>query len=310
MMKTILKITMIFIFSALFTQVKGQQDPMISQYMFNGLFLNPAYAGSHKYFESTLLYRKQWVNFVGAPQSILAAVDGPLQNNKMGVGLILMNDKIGVTNQTDILANYSYNVKVGEGKLAFGIKAGISQFRASVSDLVYWDEADPVYVSNIQSKVIPRFGTGAYYYQDKWYAGVSVPTLLAYDNSYKFSANINDASNLRRHLLVTGGYVFTLNDNWKIKPSALIKYTHAAPIEVDINTNVLYKDMIWLGVSFRTGDSFVTMLEYQANDRFRIGYAHDFTITKIRNYSTGTHEIMVGYDFGKDFTKVKTPRYF
>lgn len=301
---------MIFIFSVHFTQVKGQQDPMISQYMFNGLFLNPAYAGSHKYFESTLLYRKQWVNFVGAPQSILAAVDGPLQNNKMGVGLILMNDKIGVTNQTDILANYSYNVKVGEGKLAFGIKAGVSQFKASVTDLVYWDASDPVYVSNIQSKVIPRFGTGAYYYQDKWYAGVSVPTLLAYEKGYKFSANINDASNLRRHLLITGGYVFTLNDNWKIKPSALIKYTHAAPIEVDINTNVLYKDMIWLGVSFRTGDSFVTMLEYQANDRFRIGYAHDFTITRIRNYSTGTHEIMVGYDFGKDFTKVKTPRYF
>lgn len=309
-MKTILKITMIFIFSVQLSQVKGQQDPMISQYMFNGLFLNPAYAGSHKYFESTLLYRKQWVNFVGAPQSILAAVDGPLQNNKMGVGLILMNDKIGVTNQTDILANYSYNVKVGEGKLAFGIKAGISQFKASVTDLVYWDAADPVYVSNIQSKVIPRFGTGAYYYQNKWYAGVSVPTLLAYDNSYKFSANINDASNLRRHLLITGGYVFTLSDNWKLKPSALIKYTHAAPVEIDINANVMYKEMIWLGVSFRSGDSFVGLLEYQANDRFRIGYAHDFTITRIRNYSTGTHEIMVGYDFGKDFAKVKTPRYF
>lgn len=309
-MKTIIKITLIFIFSVQFIQVKGQQDPMLSQYMFNGLFLNPAYAGSHKFFQSTLIYRKQWVNFNGSPQTIVAAVDGPLQNNKMGVGLIIMNDQIGVTNQTDFLANYSYNIKLGEGKLAFGIKAGASQYKANLTDLTYWDKEDPVYAGNIQSKIIPRFGAGAYYYQEKWYAGVSVPTLLAYEKEYKFSMNINNASNLRRHLLITGGYVFTLNDNWKIKPSTLIKYTYAAPFQIDLNCNVLWKDMIWLGGSYRSGDSFVAMVEYQANDRFRIGYAHDFTTTQIRNYSSGTHEIMAGFDFGKDFAKVRTPRFF
>ena len=307
-MKTIVKIALICFFSV---QAMGQQDAMLSQYMFNGLFLNPAYAGSHDYFQSTLLYRKQWVNFNGSPQSIIAAVDGPIYKKKMGLGLIISNDKIGVTNQTDILANYSYSLKLGEGKLAFGIKAGVSQYQATLSDLVYWDDKDPIYMGGNLTKYVPRFGTGLYYHQEKWYAGISIPTLLAYDNAYKnFNVNINNSSNLRRHLLITGGYVFTLNDSWKIKPSALIKYTAAAPLEIDINANVLYKDMIWAGISFRSGDAIIGLLEYQANDRFRIGYAHDFTITKIRNYSTGTHEVMIGYDFGKDFAKVKTPRFF
>jgi len=306
-MKTIIKIALIFLLSI---QVKGQQEAIVSQYMFNGLFLNPAYAGSHKYFESTLLFRKQWLNLNGSPESIIAAVDGPINNNKMGVGLVISNDNIGVTNQTDLLANYSYNIKLGEGKLAFGIKAGVSQYKARLSELVYWDDSDPIYSGDIQSEIIPRFGAGVYYHQNKWYAGVSIPTLLAYEKDYQFSVNINNASNLRRHLYITGGYVINLSDNWKLKPSTLIKYTGAAPLQVDINANVLYKEMIWFGVSFRSGDSFTGLLEYQTNDRFRIGYAHDFTITQLRNHASGTHEIMIGFDFGKDFTKVKTPRFF
>ncbi|MCB9188607.1 MAG: type IX secretion system membrane protein PorP/SprF [Flavobacteriales bacterium] len=309
-MKTLIKIAFIFILSVQYVQVKAQQDPMLSQYMFNGLFLNPAYAGSHRFFQSTLIYRRQWVNIQGAPQTFIAAVDGPVHREKMGLGLIIANDQIGVTNQTDFLANYSYNLKLGNGKLAFGIKAGVSQYRVKITDLTYWDEEDPIYAGNINGEIIPKFGAGVYYHQEKWFAGISIPTLLAYEKEYNFSININDASNLRRHLLITGGYVFTLNDNWKIKPSTLVKYTHAAPLQVDLNCNVLWKDMIWLGVSYRTGDSFVGMLEYQANDRFRIGYAHDFTTTQLRNYSSGTHEIMVGFDFGKDFAKVRTPRFF
>lgn len=309
-MKTTIKLALILIFSVHFVQVKGQQDAMLSQYMFNGLFVNPAYAGSHKFFESTLLYRNQWVNLNGAPQTIVAAVDGPIHRNNMGLGLIIANDQIGVNKQTDFIANYSYSIKLGDGKLAFGIKAGVSQYRVSISDLTYWDQEDPVYTGDIQSKLIPKFGAGVYYHQDKWFAGLSVPTLLAYEKEYQFSLNIDEASNLRKHFLVTGGYVFTLNDNWKLKPSTLIKYTHAAPLQIDINANVLFKDMIWLGASFRSGDSFVGMVEYQANDRFRVGYAHDFTTSRLKNFSSGTHEIMVGYDFGKEFAKVRTPRFF
>lgn len=306
-MKTLINIALIFVLSF---QASGQQEPGISQYMFNGLFLNPAYAGSHKYFSSSLLFRRQWVNFDGAPQSIVAAVDGPLKDNKMGVGLIIANDQIGVTKQTDIVANYAYHLKLGEGKLAFGLKAGLCQFNVAVSELEYWDEEDPIYSGDIQSKLIPKFGTGAYYYQERWYAGISIPTLLAFQRDYQFSLDINEASSLRKHFYLTAGYVLDLSENWKLKPSTLVKYTSAAPVQIDLNANFLYKNILWLGASFRSGDSFVGILEYQTNERFRIGYAHDFTITQIRNYSSGTHEIMVGFDFGKDFAKVKTPRFF
>lgn len=306
-MKTIIKIGLIFLFSQ---QVFGQQEAMVSQYMFNGLYLNPAYAGSHKYFSSTLLGRKQWAGLEGSPESIIASIDGPINNEKMGIGLVLVRDQIGVTNLTDIIANYSYNIKLGQGKLAFGIKVGISQYEAYLTDLKYWDEEDPIYSEDILGEVIPRFGGGAYYYQTKWYVGLSVPTLMAYEKEYGFSSNINNASNLRKHFYLTGGYVFTISKNWKIKPSSLIKYTTAAPLQIDLNANLLYNDMIWFGVSYRSGDSFIGIIEYQANPRFRIGYAHDFSISEIRNHSSETHEIMIGYDFGKDFIKVKSPRFF
>ena len=309
-MKDLLKL---FVICFLSLQAIGQQEPMVSQYMFNGLFLNPAYAGSHKYFSSTLIYRSQWVGFEGGPKTMILALDGPLNNKKMGVGLVLCSDRIGIIEQTDVIGNYSYNVRLGNGKLAFGIKAGIAQLNARFTDaeFEYWDSQDPIYIGNIQRALVPSFGAGAYYYVDnRWYIGASVPTLLAYQKSREFSMNINEASSLKRHLYLTGGYIFSLSDNWSLKTSSLAKFITAAPIQLDINLNLLFKEMFWMGVSYRTGDALVTILEYQANKRFRIGYAYDFTLTEMRNYSLGTHEVMLGFDFGKEFIKVKTPRLF
>lgn len=290
---------------------KAQQDIQISQYMFNGLFLNPAYAGSHKYVSSSLLHRTQWVNFSGAPKTMLFAVDGllPGKSENMGAGLILSNDRIGATEQTDIYANYAYQLKFKTGKLAFGLKAGVSNYILKSDKLIYWDSNDEVF-SGKKTAWLPKFGFGAYYFSEKWYAGLSIPTLLAYDSKSNFSFDVNQATFLQRHYYLYGGYVFKLNDMFKLKPSSMIKYLPAAPVEVDINMNLLYKDMIWLGASYRTGDAVVLMIEYQTNTRFRVGYAYDITTTKIRKYSSGTHEIMIGYDFGKDLVKVKTPRYF
>ncbi|MCB9223281.1 MAG: type IX secretion system membrane protein PorP/SprF [Crocinitomicaceae bacterium] len=290
----------------------AQQEAMVSQYMFNGLFLNPAYAGSQECLTTTMLFRKQWVGFDGSPYTFIAAADMPLVENKMGVGLVLANDNIGVSNQTDIVGNYSYNIKLGEdSKLAFGLKAGMSIYSAKVSDLTTWDESDPMFESDIRNQVIPKFGFGVYYHQkEKWYAGISIPTLLAYEKGMGFSLNMNKTSFMRRHLLITGGYVFQAGESVKLKPSILMKYTAAAPFEADINFSALFKDMIWVGLSFRTGDALVTLLEYQASSSFRIGYAYDITVSKMRNFSAGSHEIMVGYDFGKADVKEKSPRYF
>lgn len=289
----------------------GQQDPMLSQYMFNGLFLNPAYAGSHPYFSSTLTFRKQWVNFDGAPQTAIAAVDGPIASEKMGIGLVIMNDQIGVTRQNDIYASYSYNIKVGKtSKLAFGLRAGVSQYKADLKSLQVWDTDDQVFSSNIASQLIPKFGFGMYLYDKKWYAGFSIPTLLAYQKDMTFNLDVNRATFLNRHYYLTGGMVFEANEKIKLKPSVLFKYLPNAPFEADLNFSALFQDALWLGVSYRTGDALLGIIEYQTNNRFRVGYAYDLTLSRLRNYNSGSHEIMIGYDFGKDFIKVKTPRYF
>lgn len=288
----------------------AQQDPLVSQYMFNGLYLNPAYAGSHDYWSSTLSYRNQWVRFDGAPETMIAAVDGPISKKNMGLGLILMHDKIGVSRQSSVIANYSYQLKINENdKLALGINAGFSQYGADLTKLTVWDQ-DQVFQKDLTGRIIPRAGLGVYYYSKRYYAGLSVPTLIAFQKDYPSSIDLSKSSFLRRHYLLTGGYVFDLKNDFKLKPSILLKYVENAPLQADLNMSIVYKDMIWFGTSFRTGDATVFLVEYQPNKHFRIAYAYDLSFSKMRNYSNGSHEIMLGIDFGKDLVKVKTPRYF
>lgn len=289
----------------------AQQDALVSQYMFNGLYLNPAYAGSHDYWSSTLSFRSQWVGFEGAPKTVIGAVDGPIKGKNMGLGAVLMHDEIGVTKQNSAMFSYAYQLKTSaNSKLALGVNAGFSQFSARLTDLTIWDTEDEVFQNDLSSKILPRFGVGAYFYSKKYYAGLSIPTLFAYQKGMDFNFDLSKAAFLRRHYLFTAGYVFDTSKDIKIKPSVLVKYTKNAPAELDVNLSTVYKDMIWAGISFRTGDAVALILEYQANQRFRIGYSYDITYTKLRNYSAGSHEIMLGIDFGKDLVKVKTPRYF
>ncbi len=305
------KIIIVIVILASVFKANSQQDVMVSQYMFNGLFLNPAYAGSHKYFSSTVTYRKQWVNFAGAPTTYLMAVDGPIQKKNMGVGLILSNDKIGVTNQTDIYLNYSYFIKMGSGRLGFGLKGGVSQYSAKLSDLIVVDANDPRYSAAIvKSALIPKFGFGTYYYTKKWFAGFSVPELFAGNQQKDFNITVNNSTQIRSHYYLTGGYVYKVNSMWNLKPTFLIKKERAAPLQVDINLTVFYMDMIALGVTYRTKDAVTVMLVAQINKQFRVGYAYDITTSDIRRYSSGSHEIMLGYSFGKDVLKTITPRYF
>lgn len=290
----------------------AQQDAMLSQYMFNGLFINPAYAGSRPYFSTTVLYRNQWVNFKGAPETSIFSIDGPIKNEKMGIGLIVANDQIGVTNQTDVYANYSYFLPLGDaGKLSFGIKAGASQYQANLSSLNVWDSGDIVFEGNIKSFWMPKFGFGAYFHKDgKYYAGITIPQLVAYSPNQKFNFDVEKSTSLRRHFYLNGGYIFHLYEQIKLKPSFLVKYVPAAPLQADVNCSVMFIDMIWIGASYRTGDALIGIVEYQANQRFRIGYSFDMTVSKLSKYTAGSHEIMIGYDFGKDLAKVKTPRFF
>jgi type IX secretion system PorP/SprF family membrane protein len=286
----------------------AQQELQISQYMFNGLFLNPAYAGTHPYWGGTLLHRNQWVNFPGAPKTNLLAFDGPIKDKNMGLGFMITNDNIGLTQINDISAAYSYRIKTGSkgGQLSFGLRAAIRNQVFNATDLVNIPDAgDPLYNGN-QSVWTPRFDFGVYYYTDRGYLGLSIPSVLAIDSRKKD----NTDAGLRRHFYLNGGYVWKLSNSVDFKPSVLVKYEPTAPISADLNAHFLFNERLWVGVSYRYNAAVVGMVEFQITPNLRAGYAYDYTTSAIRTFQSGSHEIMVGYDFTKKLVKIKNPRYF
>lgn len=288
----------------------GQQELMISQYMFNGLVLNPAYAGTHPYWSSTILHRSQWVKFDKAPRTQTACIDGNILNGKLGLGFNLSNDRLGLTNSFDFGANVAKKVMIGPGFLSAGLRIGASRYSANLTDAVIWDENDPVYANNLKGKIVPRLGAGLYYYTANWFAGLSIPSILAVDESVSnYSTGIN--SFYRQHLYLNGGLVIQAAPSVAIKPSVLVKYQGNAPLQVDLNCNVLFLQKFWAGAGYRTGDALIAMLEWNINKQLRVGYAFDYTLSAIQTYANNSHEIMLGYDFGKGTDlKVRSPRYF
>ncbi len=290
-----------------------QQDILVSQYMFNHLLLNPAYSGSKDYMMASLLYRKQWVNFKGAPTTQVASIHGPVGLTNFGWGALISHDKIGVTDRTDAYINAAYHLPVGKKlKLSMGLRAGGGYYSYKNSDLIYWDSNDPAFAGDKTSKFLPNVGAGLYLYSEKFYAGLSVPTIISYDPAYSLSVSPSGAvvPNQVRHYYLTSGVALELNPNVVLRPSVLVKYVPNAPVEADFNVNVLLSQILWIGGSYRTNDSFVALVEFQLSKQFRLGYSYDFTTTDVKHYSSGSHEIMLGYDFGYDIMKIKTPRYF
>lgn len=301
----------LFIFLHVFaTEIFAQQYPVISQYMFNALVINPAYAGSKPYASTTLDVRKQWAGFEGSPTTQSATLHGLLDNKKVGLGVMITNDHVGITNQTDLFGSYAYHIGGRKGKLSFGLQAGFSYFKSNLSELKVWQNNDPVYELNTLSNVQPNFGFGMYYYAERYYAGMSVPYLFSYDPQQNLSLDLGSAHHLARHYFLSGGYVFIITNEIKIKPSFLLKYIYNAPLQADINANVLLNNLIWIGASYRTGDAVVLIGEYQLTKKLRLGYSFDLTLSELQRYSAGSHEFMIGYDFGYQLQKMRTPRYF
>lgn len=288
----------------------AQQDIMISQYMFNSLVLNPAYAGTHSYWQGTVLHRSQWLKFEKAPTSQTLCLDGPVMGGKLGVGLNLSNDQIGLVNEFNVAGNAAGRVSLGEGFLSAGIRIGLSRYSANLTEAIIWDEEDPIYAANLKGQTSLRIGAGLYYYTRNWFVGFSVPSMAAADENISFnSEGLN--SYYRNHYYLNAGFVFEPSPDFAIKPSTLIKFQGNAPVELDLNCNVLFLNKFWLGAGWRTGDALIAMAEWNINSQLRIGYAFDYTLTQIADYSNNSHEVMLGYDFGKSVDiKTRSPRYF
>jgi type IX secretion system PorP/SprF family membrane protein len=288
----------------------AQQELMISQYMFNSLVLNPAYAGTHPYWQGTVLHRSQWLKFDKAPTTQTLCLDGPIAGGKLGLGLNLSNDQIGLIKEFNVAGNVAGRVSLGSGFLSAGLRIGLSRYTANLTDAVIWDEQDPIYANNLKGATALKIGAGLYYYTRNWFVGLSVPSALAADKSISFnSEGLN--SYFRNHYYLNAGYVFEIAPDLAIKPSALVKVQGNAPVELDLNCNVLFLNKFWVGAGWRSGDALIAMAEWNITNQLRVGYAFDYTLSQIASYSSNSHEIMLGYDFGKDVDlKVRSPRYF
>jgi type IX secretion system PorP/SprF family membrane protein len=290
--------------------IKAQQDPMFTHYMYNTLSVNPAYAGSRDALTVTALHRSQWVAFDGAPQTQTMTFHTPFFRNKMGIGLSVVNDKIGPSKTTGLYADIAYRIKVSKkAKLAFGIKAGANRWNTSLNTLKLGSQSDVAFQNNNQSQWLPNFGGGVYYYSDRFYVGASSPKLL--QNNFKTNA-ISGGGNEQRHFFGIIGAQFRLSENVQFKPTALIKITPSAPIEGDVTGTFVLNEKLNLGLMYRTGDAVGVLLGYNFTSQFNIGYSFDWSMTNTTGrYNSGSHEVMLRYDFiYKDKAKIRSPRYF
>jgi type IX secretion system PorP/SprF family membrane protein len=288
-------------------EASAQTEPMYSQYMYNMVAINPAYAGSRGVIGLNYFGRSQWSGISGAPKTNSVTLDGVTSNGVFGVGMQLYNDQIGVfkTNGANLMT--SVRTQVSEnGVLSGGIQFGIKNQVRNLTDVVnIYESNDPKFMSNMNT-TDATLGMGIYYNSDNFYLGASIPNILkSSDNNLPNSPKVNNTN-----LFLTTGYVFDINNDIKLKPSTLVKIVSGAPIELDLNTNVWLKDFIGLGISYRTGDAVLGMAEVQLNKQLRIGYAYDYTFSALKAYTSGSNEITIRFEFGKETKNIKSTRYF
>lgn len=293
---------------------KAQYDAMFTQYMFNEMFINPGYTGSKDAMAVNLLHRQQWLNFPGRPVTTTFSLHGPLMKNKMGVGLSVLNERIGKLDRNLIYVSYAYRVKTDKkGTLALGLNAGVHNQTNRLSELKATDQGDLQISQNTPSIIAPNFGFGLYYSTQKFYAGLSIPRLI--DDGYEYNSRGAFTQRLRFdvqkfHYYLTVGRVFEISEDLKLKPQAMVKMVANAPIQLDVNVNALIKNIVWAGLAYRTGSSASAILGVQVNPQFVVSYSYDYGLNAIQKYSQGSHEIALGYVFSYKQKTVITPRYF
>lgn len=292
------------------TSLFAQQDPLFSQYMFNKLAINPAYAGSRELLTADLLYRNQWVNIEGAPKTVSSSIHSPLNNPHLALGLYVYNDKIGPVNYNGALGTFAYRIIFPKGKLSFGIQAGIKNSGIIMNDLNSYEQDDPMLLYQIEKKVVPDANFGIYYYSQNFYAGISTRQLLQNESMVvKDTVGNIQFTKLLTHFYGMTGIAIPLSDNIVFRPSLLAKYVQNAPPQIDLNASFLFANTLWLGVSYRTESAICLITEININQNLRIGYSYDMWLNQLKAYNKGSHEIHLSFDFNI-YKRLLTPRYF
>lgn len=305
-MKIIFKVILLII---IFTDyIYAQQDPQYTQYMYNTMSVNPAYAGSRGNYLITALGRSQWVGLEGAPNTQTLSFDMPLGTKGVGLGINLVNDGIGPANETYLDANISYAITTSEvGKLSFGLKLGGRMFSIDPEKGIIKNRGD-VNLPIINNKFLPTIGAGVYYYTRKFYTGLAIPNFLSTEH-YSTDVSNRTVAKERFHSFLISGFVFQLSEGIKFKPAVLMKIVSGAPLSLDVSANFMFNKKFVAGLAWRWDDSISALLGFQVTERLYAGYSYDLTTSNLRNYNSGTHEIMLRYEILK-LGAITSPRFF
>ncbi|NBC58934.1 MAG: type IX secretion system membrane protein PorP/SprF [Bacteroidetes bacterium] len=288
----------------------AQQDPSFTQYMFNTMTINPAYAGTRNVLSASILHRSQWLGIDGAPETQTLSVHSPFRDGQMGIGLNVVHDRIGPATTTRFNGNYSYILPVDRyTSLSLGVSAGADIFDINFSDLNIFDPTDPNFQNDVQTRISPQVGLGAMLYNDIYYVSLSVPKLLR-TKYYDDDQGASSVARERLHYYLTAGYVFDINENVKLKPSILTRVVSGAPLRVDLSANFLINDKFSLGGAYRLSSAFSVLSTYQISDTFMVGFSYDRDTSELVTFNDGSFEIFFRYELFKRYKKMYTPRFF
>lgn len=283
----------------------AQQDPLYTQYVFNTSVINPAYVGSNNLLNTGILYRKQWAGITGSPTTATFNIDAPFWQNRLGGGILLGLDKIGKTQSFDFYTQYVYRIPTtNNGNLALGLQAGFTQYSFQGSELLYNSSQlngssfinDPTLEENIV-RTLFNIGTGIWFNNENFFAGFSVPRLITHRFSQNIQGLLQSQARQYRHYFAMIGYVFYLNENFQLKPSALLRAVEAAPVNFDITVQSWFRQRFGLGIAYRHQSSMSALFEINTFKSLRINYAYDFPITPLNRHTLGSHEIMLRYQY-------------
>lgn len=295
------------LFFIITVNASAQQLPMYSQYMFNMMNINPAYAGFRNTGNVTMLYRNQWNKIPGAPITGNISYDSRLENQNHGWGVQAYFDRLGIENRSGVQGNYSFKASFKKSALHVGISAGLLNYNTNFRQTNPFDAGDPALTTNLRA-FIPTFGAGIIYETEKWYAALSLPsffkTRLLDINDPRVQIAGNEA-----HYFLTAGYIHKMDEDLVLRPSVLVKAVSGAPLQYDLNLNLWLGEKFAIGASYRSTDALLGLAELQVHSRLRLGYAYDYTLSEIGNYSRGNHELMLRFDVGRVDENVKR-KYF
>ncbi len=291
----------------------AQQLPLFSQYMLNDYFQNPAVAGSRPYFDAVSANRLQWMGITDAPRTYALSLHGPIKGKNMGLGGYLFTDVAGPSRRIGFSGSYAYHLKLADKiKLSLSLSAGAVQFAVDATKLTLDNTGDYVFANGYQSKIVPDLGTSFYLYSlpkengtGNWWFGGYVPQI--FPAKLKLFENPVPTGTLATHFYITGGYKLFLTDELSAEPSLLIKVVSPVPAQIDLGARILYKNKVWIGGTYRTKDAIAAMVGYTHKENMTFGYSYDITTSNLKNYSNGTHELMIGLRFKAPVEQV-TPK--